>query len=218
MTAEANTDGMPRRMRLLPRDPKRGYPVPYFVAWIDGQPDFRVVGPGKLDQARKLNLCWVCGYSLGSRRAAFLVGPMCGINRVSSEPPSHLDCATYSAISCPFMVNPDRRRRESRLPDGTVEPAGVMIRRNPGVGLVWTSRTWRAVRHSDGYLWDIGDPESVAWYAEGREATRAEVLASIESGLPILREQAEAEGPHAVAALTAMCDVALPLVPAEVSS
>jgi hypothetical protein len=171
--AAVPTSEMPARMALLPRDPKRGYPVPYFVAWIDGQPDFRVTRAETMNAARKLNLCWVCGYSLGSRRAAFVIGPMCAINHVSAEPPAHLDCATYSATHCPFLIDPDRRRRESRLPDDAAEPAGLMIRRNPGVALVWTSTTWRAARYPDGYLWNISKAEAAAWYAEGCRSCRS---------------------------------------------
>jgi hypothetical protein len=37
-------------------------------------------------------------------------------------------------------------------------------------------------------LFRIGEPTSVAWYAEGRPATRKEVLVSIDSGLPLLQE------------------------------
>jgi len=32
---------------MLPIDPDRGYPVPWFVAWVNGKPDFRVIGVGK---------------------------------------------------------------------------------------------------------------------------------------------------------------------------
>ncbi len=39
----------------------------------------------------------------------------------------------------------------------------------------------------------MGEPESVEWYAEGRAATRAEVMASIESGLPNLEALARQE-------------------------
>lgn len=41
---------LPRRMAELPTD-HIGRPVPWFVAWIDGKPDFRVIGPGKLQSA-----------------------------------------------------------------------------------------------------------------------------------------------------------------------
>ena len=41
---------LPRTMAELPQD-KHGHPVPWFVAFIDSVPDFRVVGPGKLEKA-----------------------------------------------------------------------------------------------------------------------------------------------------------------------
>lgn len=37
----------PPKMQHLPVD-ERGFPAPYFVAWIDGKPDHRVVDPEKL--------------------------------------------------------------------------------------------------------------------------------------------------------------------------
>lgn len=210
---------MPPRIARLPLDPKRGLPVPWFVAWIDGQPDFRIVGPGRLRTAEQAGLCWICGQALGSRRASFVIGPMCAVNRVSSEPPSHHDCATYAAVACPFLANPERRRRESRKPEAAQDPAGTMIRRNPGVALVWVSRTWKTFPARGGLLWDVGEPETVAWYAHGRTATRDEVLASIDSGLPLLRAEAESsqEPEMALAALEAMHSAALALVPAEVA-
>jgi hypothetical protein len=67
---------------------------------------------------------------------------------------------------------------------------------------------------SGGVLFDIGTPTRTLWFAQGREATRDEVLASIETGLPILREVAESEGDEAVAALERMTYDAMALVPA----
>ena len=37
---------MPSRIAALPVD-ERGYPVPWFVAWIDGKPEFRCADPAK---------------------------------------------------------------------------------------------------------------------------------------------------------------------------
>lgn len=51
-------------------------------------------------------------------------------------------------------------------------------------------------------------------FAEGRRATRAEVEASIYSGLPILEGQAAEEGPAAVAALRRMTTEAMRYLPA----
>lgn len=193
---------VPAAVARLQVDPVRGVPVPYFVAWVDGSPDFRVTD--KLRDAVRFDLCWVCGQRRG-RHGTFVIGPMCAVNRNTAEPPCHLDCAVWAVQVCPFMLNPDRRRRESQMPEGHTDPAGHMIRRNPGVSLLWTTRDWRVASDGrGGILFDLGDPTAVQWWARGRAATRAEVDASIESGLPLLRAAAEAEGPRAVAALERM--------------
>jgi len=201
-TAERMQVGLPDRMKALPVD-RRGYPVPWFVTWIDGEPEFRVITPEKIAMAHRLERCWVCGQPRG-RFMAFVIGPMCSINRVSSEPPSHRDCAIYSAEHCPFLTIPKMHRRENALPEGHIDPAGVMIRRNPGVTMVWITRGYRIEVDGPGVLFRIGDPVEVLWYAEGRTATRAEVEASVESGLPTLADMAAAEGPKATAELERM--------------
>jgi hypothetical protein len=190
---------LPPRMERLPLDAK-GYPVPYFVAWVDGVPDHRIVDAEKLRAARRDKACWLCGQPLG-RYGAFVIGPMCCINRVSSEPPSHVDCADFAARACPFMTKPKAVRREAALPDGVKEPAGIMARRNPGVTLLWVSERWRSFAAPGGELVDIGEATETRWYAEGRRATRAEVEASIASGCPTLEALAAQEGPHALAEL-----------------
>lgn len=211
MTAPA----MPSKIRNLPRS-RAGYPVPWFVATIDGEADFRIIKPGAIERAVNERLCWICGQRRPRKNPdAFVIGPMCAVNRVSSEPPAHLECAIYAAMACPFLTNPKKRRREGGKPEEVVSPAGEMITRNPGVALVWASMRWKPVSDGrGGVLFDIGEPVSVRWFAEGRPATRDEVLASIESGLPLLREMAEADGPEAEALLGVMHSVALGLVPA----
>lgn len=178
---------MPPRIARLPRD-KHGRPVPWFVGWIDDVPDFRVIRVDGILDAVRLRICWLCGDGLGAN-AAFVIGPMCALNRVSAEPPSHRDCATYAAQACPFLITPGMRRRDSNMPEDATTPDGIMITRNPGVALVWVSRNWRM--WTDLRLFQVGDPIETRWYAEGREATRGEVLASIDSGLPLLRAEAE---------------------------
>jgi hypothetical protein len=207
-------DQTPKRIARLPQD-KHGRPVPWFVAWIDGQPDFRIAEANKIQDALNLGQCWVCGGILGGWKA-FVIGPMCAINRVSPEPPSHRDCAVYSATHCPFLTKPQMRRRETGVPEDAHDPAGTMIRRNPGVALIWVTRSFKPFGTPDGgVLFDVGDPEEVMWFAEGRDATRAEVEASIGSGMPLLRGEAEKESPAAVAELEAMHREALALLPRE---
>jgi hypothetical protein len=207
-----DVESMPPSMTKLPID-ERGFPVPWFVGWIDGKPDFRCIGPGKIQQAIYRGRCWVCGGLLGRMRA-FVIGPMCAINRVSSEPPSHPACAKWSAKNCPFLTRPAMRRNEKNLPEHN-EPPGIMLTRNPGVALVWWTLRYEVERHEAGVLCRIGKPERVEWYAQGREATRLEVLRSIESGLPLLREAATKDGPEAVRQLALQTLEAMKLIPKE---
>jgi hypothetical protein len=208
---------MPGGVARLPLD-RHHRPVPWFVAWLDRVPDFRVIRPGGIELALRHKLCWVCGLPfLRQEDRAFVIGPMCAVNRVSAEPPSHEDCAVYSATACPFLTTPNMVRRERHKPAGVADPAGTMIKRNPGVALVWVTgyKSWSTFSDdAGGTLVNVGEPKRARWFAHGREATRAEVLTSIDSGLPILREMAEAESPVAVAQLEAMHARALELVPA----
>lgn len=205
---------IPQRMQRLPRD-KHGRVVPWFVAFIDGAPDFRIIREDGIGEALKYQLCWLCGQRVG-KYVSFAIGPMCAVNRVTAEPGSHHDCAIYAVRVCPFLTTPNMQRREHGVEQAR-NPGGVMIRRNPGVTLVWTSRDWSTFPDGDGgRLIDVGTAHRVEWFARGRDATRDEVLASIESGLPILREMAEADPKpqRALAALERQLAAALELVPA----
>jgi len=179
---------MPARIAGLPRE-HRGYPVPVFVQWRDGKPDFRVMRPDYLVHCVKHKVCWICGGPLG-RNMTFPIGPMCMINRTSAEPPSHLECAEYSAKVCPFLAIPSMRRLPTK--DIKLEVSGQMIPRNPGVIGLWTVREYKTWRPPNGgLLFDIGEPTHVEWYCQGRVATRAEVAESIRTGMPSLVEMAK---------------------------
>lgn len=204
----------PNRIARLPKN-DAGYHVPWFVAWVDGVPDFRLIRPAKVAEACKHGLCWICGGTLGSYKT-FVIGPIGAINRVSPEPPSHTDCAVYAAENCPFLTNPERPRRTAGLPEGHQPAAGIPIGRNPGVTLLWTTNSYKLFRTGDGphdVLMEVGDPIKAQWFHRGRAATRAEVLESIESGLPILRQYAEEEGVEAVNDLAAKVETAMGLLP-----
>jgi hypothetical protein len=205
-TTRPDLEPLPARMRHLPID-DRGYPVPWFVAWKDGKPEFRAADARKLVYAVREKRCWVCGEPLG-RFITFIVGPMCGLNRVSAEPPSHFECGAWSARNCPFLSNANRKRREDdEINNATLaaNSPGHAIARNPGVTLLWTTTSYRRFPDgASGMLFRIGEAESVQWYREGRLATRAEVEAAVESGLPTLMEMATSQSPEAVAELSRM--------------
>jgi hypothetical protein len=206
---------MPRKMAGLAID-HRGFPVPWFVAWQDGKPVFPAMDPRKLQRAIVRNLCWVCGGELG-RIKAFVIGPMCAVNRTSAEPPCHLECARFSALNCPFLSKPAMGRVPIEHYGGTRENTpGVMLERNPGVTLIWQTRRYELFDDgAGGTLFDIGKPHSVEWYARGRRATRLEVLESIETGIPHLEALVEADPDRAgaQAELDRRLAAALELVP-----
>ena len=204
---------LPAHMQRLPLSAK-GYPVPYFVANVDGEPDFRIADPAKLKRCVRENRCWLCGEPLG-RYKAFVIGPMCCVNRIANEPPSHLDCATYAARACPFLTRPHAQRRTANLTDDRSMPPGEAVMRNPGAVAVWVTTSWELMRLPDGYLFRIGDPHAVSWYAEGAPASLDDVLGPFESGVDILREAANAQGAAALAYLDRQTAYARAYLPGE---
>lgn len=189
MKMRPELEPLPKRMKDLPLD-ARGYPVPWFVAWVDGEPEFRAMDHQKWARAIQRGLCWCCGEKLG-KHLTFVIGPMCGVNLTSSEPPSHLDCARWAARNCPFLTLRQVKRREDETTKGCPIVGGIAISRHPGVTLLWTTRSYKVFRDGKGgYLLNFGPAESVEWYSHGRTATRAEIVASVESGMPFLEVEA----------------------------
>jgi len=203
----AYRDGLPDRpahMLALPLD-RRGYPIPKFVAYhpTTGEPDFRVVDAEFMARARFHKLCFLCGQPLG-RHQFFVVGPMCIANRISAEPPTHGACARYALEVCPFLTRPEAIRREANPMPGKKLPPGIMERGNPGVSVLWESRTWKRYDHRavpgtvSSTLIDIGEPVTVEWFTKGRRATPDEAREGYEASVAKLRHAAEQEGPDAV--------------------
>lgn len=211
---------LPPAMRSLPID-ARGFPVPWFVAWLSddrarelrpgfGTPDFRCIGGDRIGRAVRGQLCWLCGKPLG-RLACCVIGPMCAVNRISSEPPSHPDCARFAVKACPFLTRPQMRRRKGGLEELEDNAPGVPIDRNPGVTLLWFTNVVRFSPSSR--LFDVGEPVSWEWWTQGRLATRAEALETLETGLPLLQEIADREGAEAQAFLVEKTEVAFAMLP-----
>lgn len=215
MKAPRFTD-MPKRIAALPVD-RRGYPVPKFVEWIDGEPDFRVMDPHHLIRCVRHRRCWVCGEPLGAY-LWFVIGPMCAVNRISSEPPSHYDCGRFACEACPFLTLPKSQRRSANLPVHQDVPG--MLPHNPGAALLWRCKNYSIRRVGNSYLFELGEPLAVEAYAHGRKATRAEVDAAVALGLPQLHRLAYSEGPDSMTALTrarkvatAVLDKFIPVTP-----
>lgn len=186
---------MPARIRRLPVS-ARGFPIPKFVEYVDGEPDFRLFNATHMKNCIHRDLCWICGEPLGSFKA-FPIGPMCCINRITAEPPSHYECAVFAAKNCPFLSNPEAKRRERGMPENKTV-AGTMIEDNPGMTAIWVTRNYQIMLVSNGILFVIGEPESLEFWKEGRIATRAEIDAKIIERFPILLESAQEDGRLAV--------------------
>lgn len=202
---------IPRRMLARPID-ARGYCVPWFVEWIDGTPDFRVMDRVKWMRAVRESLCWLCGDKLG-RLKTFVIGPMCAINRTTSEPPSHTDCATFAVRSCPFMTRPAAQYRTANMPADAQTAPGDALMHNPTASALWTTASFGLWRVDDGYLIKIGDPHEVSFWHRGRLATRQETLDAIAVGLPTLRTRATEQGPDAEAELERRIAITMALLP-----
>jgi hypothetical protein len=202
-TIRPDLEALPSRMSSLPINDD-GYPVPWFVAWVDGKPEFRAADAEKLRSAIRHRRCWVCGEPLGNF-LTFVAGPMGGVNRTSAEPPAHLECGQWSARNCPFLSNAKRKRREDEVMNNEnlqANAAGFAITRNPGVTLLWTTRSYELFGDGrGGVLFHMGPPTSIQYWREGRKATREEVRASVQSGLSPLQAMATEQGDEAVVEL-----------------
>lgn len=99
-----------------------------------------------------------------------------------------MECAQWSVKGCPFLAKPHMERRDHDNIAAMTNSPGEMITRNPGVILIWKTKSFEIEKHDNDRLFRIGDPISVTWWREGRPATRAEIIESIVTGLPKLRK------------------------------
>lgn len=218
------TIAIPPRLARLPRD-HRGFVVPFFVAWLDeqgrgveppnGTPDFRVVEPRRMSECVNKNRCWLCGDPMGVH-LSFVLGPMCTINRIISEPPSHRQCAEYAMKACPFLSRPRMRRNTVDMPAKYREAAGLHSDANPGVMALWVTRSYKPVNAYTGHpgvLFKVGPWDEVQWWREGRHATRDEALDAIHRGYETLKQTAQLEA-GGIEALDKALPEALRTVPA----
>lgn len=184
---------MPPEMGVRPVD-HRGFPVPYFVTLKtpDGLWNFQAVDERHRRSVAEKRLCWVSGEPLGSY-GSFVIGPMCVVNRIATDPPCRKFIAEWSAQVCPFLSRPLAKRPEAP-PEDHVTP-GEMVVDNPGLCAVWTTKQWRLDERG---LIRIGEPHSVTWWREGRRATQDEIDTIFAKRVETLRDMAREESSDAV--------------------
>lgn len=177
---------LPAYMRDLPLS-EQGYPIPYFVGMDNGRPNFQLADTRKWLNCTEQGRCWICGKTLGAFKV-FAIGPMAAINRISAEPPSHLDCAEYAVAACPFLLHPKAKRRalDETLP--LVMPPGVHTEHNPGVMLLWTTKSSTFNSRARPSIIHLGEPTTVRWYSEGKAANRLQATAAMDDARERLSE------------------------------
>lgn len=176
----------PPPTHMASRPLHRGYPVPYFVGWVDGLPEFRVADRHKHEMCRMHEFCWCCGKPLGTHRV-LVTGPMALLTKITAEPPSHRACAEYALQACPHLVHPHAKRREAGMPEKRSSPAGTLVTTNPGVALAWEG-DYEFVKRQDGWLIELKEPVVLDWWTRGRRATREEALAGLEASVSRVKQ------------------------------
>jgi hypothetical protein len=150
--------------------------VPWFVAWKDGEPDFRLIEPAKFIEAIRSRKCWICGQPL-QEVVTFVAVPMAGFMRVTPEPPAHAECASFSARACPHLALPQAQRREI---EGATFP-GNHDKSNQGMVMLWATKKYKPVQLDNGtYAVLMSEAIKVKWFVQARPASRDEVLAALE--------------------------------------
>lgn len=171
---------MPANVARLPVDERTGFPVPYFVAWIDSVPYFTVADDAKRHTCWKENLCWICGRKNWQKVPnqsggfvhlpgpwAFVGGPIAFENRRYTDFGSHEDCAVYAARVCPMLSDPEWKYSEHH-PPGARRSAGAMGH-NPKVVVMPIAGRFVPVRYKDELLFEPADILRVRYFHRGEE-------------------------------------------------
>lgn len=204
---------VPSRIASLPRD-ARGYPIPWFVEWFDGKPDFRVLKPCAAETAMARNICWICGQPLGVHRA-LVMGPLCALQRITSEPACHRECAEFAVQACPFMANPRMERSPRSMPLDSETLTKDYALENPGVFAIWMTRDIQFIKRGSGqrinndFIIKFGEPERVMWYCEKRDAMLHEVLSALNAS------RVRLIGRYPADRITKMVESVFPYLPGE---
>lgn len=103
---------IPKELAHLKID-HRGYPIPYFVSWINGKPEFRFLDVTRLQMIIERKVCHICGKKLPNDSFYFIAGPMGLQNKISTDAPMHRVCAEFSLVACPHLYRQKAERRDN---------------------------------------------------------------------------------------------------------
>lgn len=103
---------IPKELAHLKID-SRGYPIPYFVSYINGKPEFRFLDGARLDMILERKVCHICGKKLPTDFFYFIAGPFGLLNKISTDAPMHRLCAEFSIFACPHLYRQKAERRDN---------------------------------------------------------------------------------------------------------
>lgn len=79
-----------------------GMPVPAFIKWVDGKPNFRQIDEQQYMRHYQYRLCAICGTKLGLS-CYWLGGEACMASHEFINGAMHRECAELSIRWCPFL-------------------------------------------------------------------------------------------------------------------
>ncbi len=131
----------------------RGYPIPFFVSWIKGKPEFRLLDVHKQEICIREHKCGICGKKLVKNVAYFISGPLGAKNQVSTDPPMHKECAEFSLQACPHMHFERADRRDANLPAGVEGNATQLLTKPDCIFCIYADK-YKAIKNpaADGLL------------------------------------------------------------------
>jgi hypothetical protein len=154
---------MPPRVAARPRD-KRGYPILFTSAVIDGVPDFRISSLDAVLRAAEESLCGVCGQRL-DYWLVFIGGPVAVANRAFGDPPMHRACAEYALAVCPYLATKADRSQALQAKHGELlrkyDP--TMIREKPSRLALYTTRGFRVYPNGKGIIFRAEPAKQIDW-------------------------------------------------------
>lgn len=138
---------IPKELAHLKID-KRGYPVPYFVSWVDGEPEFRFMDAHRVKMIIERKVCHICGLKLPKDYFYFISGPIGLQNRISSDAAMHKVCAEFSLRACPHLyLQKSERRENDELGKIVGSNPSPVIKGKPNTLLLIKSDKWKQVKH-----------------------------------------------------------------------
>jgi len=135
---------IPKELSHLKID-SRGYPIPYFVSYINGKPEFRFIQPERIMMIIERKVCHICGKPLPKDFCYFISGPMGLQNRISTDAGMHRVCAEFSLIACPHLFFQKSERRHNDALAQTIDKGRAIIVDKPDTLFLVKCDKWKVI-------------------------------------------------------------------------